>query len=352
MIHHEILVKTKVSSETILDSHELIMIKFHNFELNSKELNETCFRSKSCFLIKPVEKPSSKRLRNKQANLIISAIRKFLYSLKFRRDLFLNNLYSKITHSASIIINAFKKFYFRTSFRKSKLIESMRTQVINSTIKIQSACRKFLQRIIYGEIVANLRSNHYLILGDSDRQLNFHIDKLRLVKYDVVEGEDQMTYYEFSYSKEIRQFYLFIPKNDIHRENTLVNFYADGHLIKNSNFPTIYKNANIFYNILNLSELRKKQLESRNLTLQKQNSSSSAGLYDPQTYRRSNKKFLTTLSYSKIHLSKNNTDKKGKKVNSSRNLTEIVRFTPILKSPSQNILYSSQNNKKKVQFNF
>jgi hypothetical protein len=220
----------------------------------------------------------------------------------------------------------------------------MRFSFVQKAIIIQKVFRKYLVWNIYSEIISNLQSNYYLIYGDFNKILKKDCKSLKLIKYDSIQGEDMITTYKFDYIKEIHQFLLFISKSEFHRENTLVHFYLDDQLINNFNFQTIYKTSDKFYNILNLTELKKKQKIYP--------TNNNKVFYDPESYRRSHKKFMTTISISKIQLNKSNSESKAKKMNSSSNIKEIIQFSPILKSPSQNILNSSKSNRKRVKFSF
>jgi hypothetical protein len=172
------------------------------------------------------------------------------------------------------------------------------------------------------------------------------ISKLILIKYDYEKGEDTMRYYNFDYIKSLDKHILFIPKRDINRENTLVNFVSDGNIIINENFP-VYKYGNKnYYNVLTLSQLSNKN--ETNISLENQILHKNPLKFEKSLNLKNYNIMYCSNPIKKFHKA----DHPFKKINSSLNIKQILNINPILKETSKNVLHSSKSSNKKVSFQF
>ena len=285
---------------------------------------------------------NSKLFPEKQATdpitKISSLFRAFIVRKSFYENLFKNKFISHLSKSVIIIQNQFRKFCNKIDIKKNLLIKKILTKLNKEIIILQKHVRKYLVYIKYKSLLSNIVNNNLLIIGDYNKILKNDFKHLKLVKYDVVNEEDTITYHNFDYIKSIGQYILFIAKKEFHRENTLVNFYADEKEINNYNFRTIYKTTNKFYNILNTKDLEKREKKYSNHKVK--------NIFEDYQKVRIKRHFTSNYSNLSIELDK------GIKIKRRNSMKKIVKKCPILKSPSPNLIYSSKSSSKRVNFNF
>ncbi len=285
-------------------------------------------------------------VKNIKVQIITRVFRKYHSIIKFYKQFMLNKIESEIFNSLKKIQRIFRKYLLKLTFKKSFIKRKIYDCISQNITILQKHVRRHL---IYYRFKGKLQgkfSNYYLINGDINQSIKQRISKLDLIKYDYEKGEDTMKYYNFDYVKSLDRHILFLPKSDINKENTLVNFVADGDIIINENFP-VYKYGNKnYYNILNLSLLSNKNVP--NTSQENQNL--------PKNLLKL-EKYFNVNNYNIIYCSNpikkfHKADNPMKKINSSLNIKQILNFNPILKGTSKNVLHSSKSSNKKVSFQF
>lgn len=277
---------------------------------------------------------------------IIKLLRKYTSIINFYKYLIIKNFNKELKKNSVIIQSNYRKYLLKINFKRNLVYMKILDNIQRNVITLQKNVRRFLVFHSIKSKVKGKKSNYYMIYGDKNRLIDEKFSRLRLIKYDYVKGEDKMNYYKFEYVKLLDQYILFLPKRDINKENTLVNFIADDNIIINKNFP-VYKYGNKnYYNVLKLSQLSNKSMinASEENEFFSNNRISLGKLINVKNYN---------IIYANDPIKKfHNSGNSSKRNHSSLNIKQILNFNPILKEPSQNVLHSTRSSSKRVSFQF
>jgi hypothetical protein len=278
--------------------------------------------------------------------IIARLLRKYNSIYKFYKHFMLDKLENEISNNIKTIQRYYRKYLLKITFKKNLIKRKFYENLTYNIIILQKHIRRHIIYHNYKSIFKGKTSNYYLINGDINNSIKERLSKLRLIRYDHENGEDIMKYYDFDYIKSLDKHILFIPKADIKKENTLVNFVADGKIIINENTP-VYKYGNKnYYNVLNLSQLSEKDVKQ--ISLDRINLRENVFNFGKLSDLKNCNIMYCSNPLKKIY----NEDFCSKRNKSSLNVKLLKNFNPILKVTSKNVLHSSKSSHKRVSFLF